>query len=144
MKKSTLKRKLPWQGTLNEFATHLKESAVRLFHFRKVYGEMDIDRLKVERNRKFWYRFLNADPEQFTARDWDMALTLALQWNTCACGSMDDGIPRFDSGRPHDTQLNQLGCEFPDAIEERDIEKAREIFRLIERRAAKVIQDEQS
>lgn len=130
--------------TLSDFQKLLtKPLRAAVFDFRQLFRRLRMNistgTLEVERNREFWFRFLYAPEEELTDADWYMAHVLAERWDTCACGSMDDGIPRGHGNMPYDTELKFLGCRFPEIIQRRDLEGAREMFKLIEERAAEVI-----
>ena len=91
--------------------------------------------------RKFWNKFLKAEPDQLTQRDWNLAHTLANNWDTCACGSFDGDIPRDDnsSSMPADEELQNLGGEFPNYIGNEDLKGAQRCFRAIQRRSGQVL-----
>ena len=88
----------------------------------------------------FWPRFLAAKPDTLTDADWWFAGTLAKHWNTCACGSLNDGIPREPGDvQPTDADLISLGCEFYGSIMRRDLKAAQKLFIQINNRAEQVI-----
>lgn len=99
--------------------------------------------IKREEKRRFWEKFLYADESLLSQDDWDRAWDLANTWDTCACGSLDDGLPRkaLDGvvNIPVDRELQLLGCRFPDYISHGDLESARECFREIQERGAKLL-----
>lgn len=90
--------------------------------------------------KKFWRRFLRATG--LTDGEWEYARWLASQWNTCACGSLNDGLPRDSRNlEPVDSKLERLGCKFMDCMGDRDLNEAQNIFVSINNRAARVIKD---
>ncbi len=116
-----------------------EKAAQYLFdHFHEVTSfEPAQTRLK----RKFWKKFLNADANTLTQSDWNMAHTLANNWDTCACGSFDGDIPRAEDNEsmPADRTLQDLGGNFPGFIANEDLESARKCFHAIQQRSGQVI-----
>lgn len=92
--------------------------------------------------RDFWKQFwrsggyLNDD-------EWERAHELANAWNTCACGSLDDGIPRDHIGMPQDPRLQQLGYEFCRDVQHRRFHEAGKTWREIQKRSVTVLQQVQ-
>ena len=84
-----------------------------------------------------WNDFLNK--KVITEEEWWEATGFSSRWVTCACGNQCRTIPRFHSGMPIDNELSTLGCDFNDAILERNIIKARRILENIEKRSAELI-----
>ena len=100
--------------------------------------------IKREEKRRFWEKFLYADESLLSQDDWDRAWDLANTWDTCACGSLDDGLPRKAVNGvvniPVDQCLIDLGSEFPDYIHDGDLEGARKCFLDIQERGAKLLE----
>ena len=104
-------------------------------------------------NRKFWKSFLSKSHDRRSPVEWDEAASLAFNWNTCACGSINDGLPRGeDAGAywaemdalwiPNDAKLRQLGGDFYEDILARDLTRARSRFNAIQKRAGEVLDKE--
>ena len=97
-------------------------------------------------NREFWIRFLAPDGSVYRTReDWRYAASLAASWNTCGCGSINDGLFRLghrdddNDWCPMDNELMKLGLEFYTVISNRKLVEAREVFALIQLRGAEVL-----
>ncbi len=90
-------------------------------------------------NRAFWMKFLYAKEKDITEQDWEIASDLADNWDTCACGSLDDNIPRIDDSTPEDLNLIRLGIYFVSYVQERDLEAARQTFLDIQQRGAEIL-----
>ncbi len=98
-----------------------------------------------------WNAFLSK--ESYTEADFQEAQGLSKSWATCACGTQCDIIPRDDMGRPLDTMLDDLGLAFSFSIEVtatafktgpasevvKNLEIAKSILKLIEKRSAAII-----
>lgn len=117
----------------------------------------DDDRSTVKATRAFWEQYWLADPYDLDMEDHDYAFELANQWNTCACGSLDDGIPRDRFGdAPEDKELHRLGMRFMAVLDDAyncgeafmDInhgevrEEAFELWMRIHVRGAEVLKEE--
>lgn len=96
-----------------------------------------------------WNKFLDRAIKGKTTEDENIeAENLAQSWVTCACGNQCAIIPRHpcDSiapeGTPMDEQLAELGQEFFFAIEDEDFKSAKHILKRIEKRSAKIIEQE--
>lgn len=63
----------------------------------------------------------------------------ATEWTTCACGKLDDGIPRTFFGMPEDDALSELGGEFCHHVKRDDFYEAAVTLVRIENRAAIVL-----
>jgi hypothetical protein len=68
----------------------------------------------------------------------------ALDWVTCACGKLDDAIPRYRQdwsryGEPLDERLAFLGTAFSEAIDWGDHQDAAHCLIDIEERAIEVL-----
>ncbi len=109
---------------------------------------------QVKRNKKFWARFLGpgSQGQKRTEADWRFALRLAERWDTCACGSINDGLPRNGKQEfePHsdavmkewcpiDRELRTLGINFFCAIGNQNLKISRQIFSQIQHRAGQVL-----
>ena len=93
-------------------------------------------------NKEFWKRFFHhrRNPALLSWRDWKYARYLSMNWDTCACGSINDGLPRgFGSWRPRDNELQRLGELFFMQIKEQDYTHAKITFHDIQSRAAVVL-----
>ena len=86
-----------------------------------------------------WNEFLNKT--EITEYEWNEAFELAEDWVTCATGNLCDCIPRNESGGPIDNKLRNLGRNFFEAINTKDIELAKNILADIEKRSSKLIKD---
>ena len=98
---------------------------------------------RVAHNKEFWKRFFATDRSiRRSEADWAYAIQLANQWDTCACGSINDGLPREGTGwQPSDHKLYHLGNQFPIILGKRDLTRARRHFMAINRRAAEVLEE---
>lgn len=98
--------------------------------------------IKAAQNKRFWIEFMNRKNDDPTEEQWEEALGLATDWDTCACGSINDGLPRlsFNDWEPMDLELSFLGYSFMESVELYDLEKARIIFNEIQMRASVVLQ----
>ena len=96
-----------------------------------------------EINKKFWASFFHANRKVklLTAADWSYAGHLAGNWDTCACGSINDGLPRrsFMDWEPRDRLLSHLGTDFYTAIRNQHYLRARRLFSEIHKRAVVVL-----
>lgn len=88
-----------------------------------------------------WQDFLAVGRKRRSEDEWGEALDLADDWNTCACGSLDDGIPRY-GGTPCDDGLYNLGVDFAIAIDDRNLPEARRLFAKIQQRGAEVLAEQ--
>ena len=94
----------------------------------------------------FWKKFLIAD--ELTDDDWDFATKMAGSWNTCACGSINDGLLRrwhtanSTSASPQDGRLHDLGMRFYHAIQHRRLTSAQELFITIQSRGHDVLEEQ--
>ena len=66
---------------------------------------------------------------------------LASSWVTCACGKLDDGIPRFVDDAPGDPKLRRLGHLFYIRVCRNDCLSAAEALVKIEQRAKQVLME---
>ena len=94
----------------------------------------------------FWKKFLLS--KDITSFDWEYADNLARSWNTCACGSVNDGLPRSwdgneecGSARPVDEKLQSLGMAFFRQIENYNLPVAQRTFLKIQQRSAEVLEE---
>ena len=88
----------------------------------------------------FWQRFMTAKENDLTHADWKFADYLAGTWNTCACGSINDGLPRNDlSHEPLDAHLERLGMNFLNQIQAKYLPEAQDVFLRIHERAIEVL-----
>lgn len=92
-----------------------------------------------ETNRIFWLDFINQNRRNRTQKEWNRATQLAGTWNTCACGSINDGLSRWSDKKPKDPELYELGLSFFYAIATRRPQRARKYFIKIQARAAVVL-----
>jgi len=91
-----------------------------------------------EYNRDFWLRFMQADT--LSDEDWEVARGLAGSWDTCWCGSINDGLDRGEVGNePVDPALTVLGLEFYKAICDHDLPDAQKISNEIQERGSVVL-----
>jgi len=110
-----------------------------------------MNKTQATENRLFWDKFLEVGRKRRTESEWNKATVLAFSWNTCACGSINDGLPRYggsgggifspDHNQPLDDTLSDLGGGFHRAVKTSNIRKARTLFNQIQIRAAKVINE---
>ena len=96
----------------------------------------------------FWKRLLLAEKSDITPDDWQYAANLAGSWNTCACGSVNDGLPRdwdkdqsYGTARPTDETLQNLGMAFYRQIENHNLPVAQRTFLKIQERSAEVLEE---
>ena len=97
---------------------------------------------RARHNREFWKQFLTTDRSIMRSyADWEYARRLAGEWNTCACGSINDGLPRLSRSNwePQDGLLQSLGLEFYYAVGEKDLPRCREAFKAIQIQGRKVL-----
>ena len=97
---------------------------------------------RAKHNAEFWKRFLAVDASvRRTAADWAYARQLAGEWNTCACGSINDGLPREGHANwaPKDGTLHVLGMRFMRMIRAKDLPRSRRVFREIQKRGVEVL-----
>ena len=66
----------------------------------------------------------------------------ARSWTTCACGNLNDGIPRSPLGVPRDSILSKLGLEFGYMVDSDDVWGAMFILIKIEKRAVEVLKEQ--
>ncbi len=105
--------------------------------------------------KQFWETFLNAEEGDLSDEDWAFAASLSNSWQTCACGSVNDGLLRgwhgkralgeswsVNDARPQDKQLSNLGLEFNNLIEQREIGKAQIMFHEIWAMSITVLQQQ--
>ncbi len=97
--------------------------------------------IKAAQNKRFWIEFMNRKNDDPTEEQWEEALGLATDWDTCACGSINDGLPRlsFNDWEPRDDELSSLGYEFMESISVPDLDQARNLFNAIQMRASVVL-----
>ena len=100
---------------------------------------MSVDTIKARKNRRFWREFLSKSHNQRTNFQWANARDLAFNWDTCACGSVNDGLNRDPTDMPYDPDLRKLGEVFYFAITDHDLPRSRRIFNKIQIRAGKVL-----
>ncbi|MFT5347790.1 MAG: hypothetical protein ACI9M3_000824 [Bacteroidia bacterium] len=86
-----------------------------------------------------WNEFL--DQKEITEKEWDKAKDLAGEWVMCACGSQCDVIPRWPAGGPKDELLYNLGMKFAYAIDNKNIQYAKETLQKIEVRSSELINE---
>lgn len=88
-----------------------------------------------------WIDFLaRATRNEVTEEQWKDAEAKSGSWVTCGCGNRCDTLPRRDSvGAPVDEELYSLGLQFPRAIRDRAVERAKEILFNIEKRASQLL-----
>ena len=96
----------------------------------------------------FWKKFLIAKESEMFSSDWEYAINLASSWNTCACGSVNDGLPRgwdgdeeHGSARPLDEKLQSLGVAFYRQIENYNLPVAQRTFLKIQQRSAVILKE---
>ena len=92
-----------------------------------------------EEKKEFWLKFINAKDHQLSERDWHAVRHLAADWDTCACGSLDDGISRGPTGYPEDLALRTLGHAFYEHIKEHELKAAQQEFIAIQERGAQLL-----
>ncbi len=96
-------------------------------------------------NKEFWESFLAVTGNDLRSEaDWAFASRLSMRWDTCACGSINDGLPRWGGKdwQPKDKHLSTLGIEFMSAIERKKLQNARNIFCAIQGRGAVVLAEQ--
>lgn len=101
---------------------------------------------KAKSNRLFWLTFMSKSRKRRSSIDWKRAETLARNWDTCACGSINDGLPRHTENNtpapldmPLDNELASLGGKFYRTILDKRLSAARTLFNEIQFRAAQVL-----
>jgi len=98
---------------------------------------------KALENRKFWVNFMNCDIDDMTDWQWVQAYQHARSWDTCACGSINDGLPRIDieigDWEPTDNKLYTSGIRFMGFIRDHELNEARTCFNDIQKRAGIVL-----
>ena len=95
---------------------------------------------RVRKNCKFWKEFMSMSHRRRTNKEWKRASRLASDWDTCACGSINDGLPRKEENNvPLDHRLSNLGCLFATVIQDKNLARARRIFNQIQIRAGLVL-----
>ena len=60
---------------------------------------------------------------------------------TCACGKLDNNIPRFSDGDPIDPYLREYGKLFEASVLDCDFAKAAQLLCKIEKRSAKILSE---
>lgn len=75
-----------------------------------------------------WNQFFNHTT--YTKDDLYMAVTMAMQWTTCACGNQCSVIPRDVNGAPKDSVLSQLGVDFYGCIIQMEQSDTKERLKL--------------
>ena len=65
----------------------------------------------------------------------------AGDWITCACGKLDNNIPRFSDGDPIDPYLREYGKLFEASVLDCDFAKAAQLLCKIEKRSAKILSE---
>jgi hypothetical protein len=122
---------------MNLFPKRLRE---RLSSFA-LYGPGQEKHHDPKLAREFWRRFLDTeDATDLSDSDWMLAAKLAGSWNTCACGSINDGLPRSSiGGEPRDTELFRMGMEFMRLIQQRKLPEAQKMFMKINEQGAQVL-----
>jgi len=100
-------------------------------------------------NRDFWLRFMSKKHKRRTESQWLHAYKMAINWDTCGCGSINDGLPRqghdqnsYSANAPMDEELLDLGAWFMGAVGDQDLNRSRYVFNQIQQRAAEVLQCE--
>lgn len=83
-----------------------------------------------------WNKALNEDEI-----NWSDLTDRAGSWVTCACGNQCDVIPRKECGEPVDSKLARLGLRFWARISDENLDAAKSILALIEKRAAELIME---
>lgn len=71
-----------------------------------------------------------------------LAKRKAGDWPDCACGAQSKFIEREPDGAPYDELLLDLGGDFVEAVDNDDAKNAERLLNRIEKRAAKLLQDE--
>ena len=118
--------------------------AIKLLYEDAVAYHDDIT-MDVPAVKAFWQKFLSLKKNEINTIDWVRAQHLAESWNTCACGSINDGLPRdWDndpegSAEPMDGHLTQLGNRFMHEVTFRHLKRAQELFSLINDRAYHIL-----
>jgi hypothetical protein len=74
-----------------------------------------------------------------TLGQWEDMENRANDWVTCAVGNQCAVIPRDEYGSPLDEELEWQGLSFMMAIQNRDIDEAKDVLRSIEMRSAELI-----
>jgi len=98
----------------------------------KTYSEL-------KREKVFdWNKFLE-NPPKCPSIEYHHACNLAREWVSCACGNQCDIIPRSETGRPYDRELESLGIHFHDSIKGGEWQKAKETLAKIEKRSEEII-----
>lgn len=64
-----------------------------------------------------WFAFLEQDASQYGLTDLLHAMSISVNWTTCACGHLCKSLPRDRHGEPRDIILSDLGIKFHQAIE---------------------------
>jgi len=97
--------------------------------------------IKAAQNKRFWIEFMNRKSDDRTDEQWEVAYNLSVQWDTCACGSINDGLERLAdwNWEPIDSRLTDLGDHFMELIEAHDLDGARDCFNEIQMRAGVVL-----
>jgi len=105
--------------------------------------EDSVNKTQATKNKLFWDQFLEVGRKRRTDDEWWQARGLARSWNTCACGSINDGLPRIDRGawknQPKDIGLITLGTSFFYEVKTRNLNKIRTLFSRIQTRSAEVL-----
>jgi hypothetical protein len=86
-----------------------------------------------------WNKFL--DQKEITNIEWIFAADISGDWVTCACGTQCDVIPRYEGGRPKDKLLYDLGVKFAYAIDDRNLQYAKDTLLKIELRSSELINE---
>jgi hypothetical protein len=94
-----------------------------------------------EKQKPFdWNKFLDKAIAGDTTRNEEAkAELLANDWVTCACGNQCAIIPRDEEGEPIDEELQELGNDFSNHINDKDWEGAKRCLVDIESRSALLI-----
>lgn len=85
---------------------------------------------------------LNEKGNGYRPSDQEDLTTMAQGWPTCACGQLCKLLPkRGDTAVPEDNKLYNLGCRFYNLVCRCDWSSALDIFRQIEARSFKLLQE---
>ena len=108
--------------------------------------ENAMDEKTAASNKLFRNEFLAVGRKRPTEAEWNRARAHAENWDTCASGTTNDGIPRVggtveDKNEPLDGDLQGLGCIFMNAIIHRDLDLARDVSNRIQLREAIVLSE---
>jgi len=94
---------------------------------------------QVKHRRPFnWFKALSGADISI---DWVYLHKKSMEWVTCAVGNQCATIHREWNGQPCDSELNSLGCNFTNAIHEKNKKKTLDILEQIEIRSTKLIKE---